>query len=73
MATRRFSVAVGSGGDNSAVTEAVGAATATTAIELTVDLGNVLTGATLPLSKQDVLQALQVLTDYVLEAQWPPA
>lgn len=73
MATRRFSVAVGSGADNSAVTEAVGSATATTAIELTVDLANVLTGSTTPLTRQDVLQALQTLVDYITEVQWPPA
>lgn len=73
MATRRFSVAVGAGEDDAAITEAVGAATVTTAIELTVDLGNVLTGSTQPLSRQDVLQSIQALQDYIMERPWPPA
>lgn len=75
MATRRYSVAVGAGNDtgNTAITEAVGAATVTTAIELTIDLANVLTGSTLPLTKQDVLQALDLLRDYIIKDDFPPA
>ena len=73
MATRLFSIAVGKGTDDAAITEAVGSATVTTSIELTADLANVLTGGTEPLKKQDVLQAIQSLYDYVIERPWPPA
>lgn len=75
MATRLYSVAVGKGNDtgNTAVTEAVGSATTTSAIELTIDLANVLTGGTLPLTKQDVVQALYLLIDYITKDDFPPA
>lgn len=74
MATRRYSTAPGDQleGTNMIV-EAVGAATATKCIELTVDLANVTTGGTKPVSKQDVLDALDRLADYITQNQWPPA
>lgn len=75
MATRLYSVAVGKGNDtgNTAVTEAVGSATTSQAIELTIDLANVLEGSTKPLTKQDVLQALDLLKDYITKDDFPPA
>ena len=75
MATRLYSVAVGKGNDtgNTAVTEAVGSATTSQAIELTIDLANVLEGGTKPLSKQDVLRALNLLIDYIVKDDFPPA
>jgi hypothetical protein len=74
MATRLYSVSVGKGADGGlAVTEAVGSATTTSAIELTIDLANVLSGSTTPLTRQDVLQALDVLKDYIQKDDFPPA
>lgn len=75
MATRRFMTTAGEQleGSSNAVTEAVGAATASKAIELTVDLANVKQGNTVPLSKQDVLEALERFYDYIVAVQWPPA
>jgi hypothetical protein len=73
MATRRFSI-----GPNETVedvVEAVGAATATKSIELTVDLGAV-KGTGDPrtsLTKEDVLRALKQLEDYLNKLIWPPA
>lgn len=74
MATRRYSTAPGDQleGTNRIV-EAVGAATATKAIELTFDLANVKDGGTKPLTKQDVIDALQRFQDYLIQNQFPPA
>lgn len=71
MATRRFSIHPSD--TEFQVTEAVGAATATKSIELTVDLANVLEGNTKPISKVQVLLALEKLHNYVLKSNWPPA
>jgi hypothetical protein len=69
MATRRYSL---NPGDNEyQVTEAVGAATATKAIELTVDLA-VVTDAN-DKGKEAVLIALQDIENYILRGNWPPA
>ena len=68
MATRRYSLNTG---DNEyQVTEAVGAATVTKGIELTVDLAVVTD--TLG-GKQAVLLALEIFRDYLLRGNWPPA
>lgn len=69
MATRRYSI---SPGDTTfGVTEAVGAATATKSIELTVDLAVVTdTGDK---GKLAVLVAIQKLQDWILAGNWPPA
>lgn len=71
MATRRLSIAASE--QLKDVTEAVGAATAAKSVELTWDLANVKQGNTKPLSKEDVLKALQYFTDYVIALKWPPA
>lgn len=70
MATRLYSVSndFRAEGDNIGlvVTEAVGSATVTTPIELTVDL------SVIGLDRQRVLSALDRLADYLLEGSWPP-
>jgi hypothetical protein len=73
MATRRFSINLGNGADDLAVTEAVGAAVVTSPVEITVELANVLSGSTQAVSRQYVLDALTVAQNYILERPWPPA
>jgi hypothetical protein len=64
MATRRYGISRGESIDQ--VTEAVGAATATDNIELTVDLATSLT-------REDVLMALKKFEAYITKGNWPPA
>jgi hypothetical protein len=74
MATRRYSIQPGD--DEFAVTEAVGAATVTKCIELTVDLAtSTVNGAsgTRAVTKEEVLLALEKLENYITKNQWPPA
>lgn len=66
MATRRYSIGRGAGLTRSSVTEAVGAATATAAMEFTFDLAAGLT-------REDVLKGLELIGQYILEDQFPPA
>ena len=66
MATRRYSISRGAGLTRSAVTEAVGAATATAPMEFTFDL-------TAGLTREDVLKGLELIGQYILEDQFPPA
>lgn len=75
MPTRRYSIATGTGTLNDPqVTEAVGAATVTQGIELTVEFGaTVLNGGTAALQKIDVLNGLETLKGYIAERPWPPA
>lgn len=77
MATRLYKVPYGK--DEFQITEAVGSATVSQAIELTVDLantiikdGNTVLG-TRTLSKAEVLLALENLQNYIVKNQWPPA
>lgn len=70
MATRRYSIGFGSGLGSDDVTEAVGAATVTKEIELTVDFGVVT--ATVG-GKALVLLALDKLENYIVKGNWPPA
>lgn len=56
-----------------AITEAVGSATVTGPIELTVDLGNVMVGSAAPLKRQEVLEGLQKLIEHIERGNWPPA
>lgn len=74
MATRRYSTAPGDSleGTN-IITEAAGAATATKCIELTFDLANVKEGNTKPLTKQDVLDGIDRIRDWIVQGQFPPA
>lgn len=75
MATVRFSTFPGA--KESDIVQAVGAATVTSNIELTVDLGNTMDGSSRVVSKQEVLYALDRLHDYIMKggtnlAGWPP-
>ena len=74
MPTVRYSVPAGSGlMVDSQITQAVGAATVTQAIELTVEHGaTVLNGGTAALQKVDVLAALDALKHRISEGPWPP-
>lgn len=68
MATRLYSISNDfreEGDSNPVVTEAVGSATVTTAIEVTVDLAVIA-------DRQRVLSALDRLRDYLIEGNWPP-
>lgn len=71
MATRRYSYTPNSPAYG--VVEAVGAATVTGPIEVTVDLGNVMVGATVALKRQEVLEGLQKVIEYIERGNWPPA
>jgi hypothetical protein len=71
MATRRYSI--NPGDNDTQVTEAAGAAVATKNIELTVNLANVLDGATKAISRDQVLVALEQLKQYIMRGNWPPA
>ena len=75
MATRRYSITGGDAefGGTGGITEAVGAATVTKAMEFTVDLANVLQGATVALNKQQVLEGLEKIRKYLVRGSWPPA
>lgn len=64
MATRRYSLAKGE--TEFQVTEAVGAATATKAMEFTFDLAANLT-------KEDVLLALKKFQNWIHKGNFPPA
>ena len=66
MATRRYGLSKGE--TEFQVTEAVGSATSSDSIELTVDFD----AAAKP-DKKDVLQALDMLKNYILKGNWPPA
>ena len=68
MSTRRYSISIGDNEYN--VTEAVGAATATKEIELTVDLA-VVTGTVG--GKEAVILAIEKLSNYLLRGNFPPA
>jgi hypothetical protein len=74
MATRLYSL--NPGDDEFDVTEAVGSATATKSIELTVDLATSIVsdnGTTRTIRKQEVLDALEKFQNYILRKNWPPA
>lgn len=71
MATRRYSMTPNS--PPYGVVEAVGSATVTGPIELTIDLGNVMVGSTVPLKRQEVLEGLQKMIEYIERGNWPPA
>jgi hypothetical protein len=64
MATRRYSIAKGE--TEFKITEAVGAATATKSMEFTFDLAANLT-------KNDILQGLRMIENWILKGNFPPA
>lgn len=77
MATRRYSINPGL--NEYQVTEAVGAATVTNFIELTVDLANTditdsnTTTGTRSLTREEVLEGIDKIKNYILRGNWPPA
>lgn len=67
MATRRYEIDPwGTIGTFRHVTEAVGSATASKAVEVTVDLAEVK-------EKRDVLRALDEIKKHIVKGGWPPA
>jgi hypothetical protein len=64
MATRRYMTNLGE--TDIGVTEAIGAATVTKNVELTVDLAATLT-------KEDTLAALDRFKRHIIQGNWPPA
>lgn len=68
MATRRYSISIGD--NQTQITEAAGAATATKEIELTVDMAVVTASIG---GKFAVIEALNDLQNYILQGNWPPA
>jgi hypothetical protein len=48
------------------IVQAAGAATVTSNIELTVDLGNTMDGSTRPVNREELLLALERLVDYIV-------
>ncbi|MES1195358.1 MAG: hypothetical protein ABUL58_00230 [Steroidobacter sp.] len=70
MATVRFSTYPGA--KEADIVQTVGSATATSNIELTVDLGNTMNGNTRVINKNEVLYSLVRLADFIVESKWPP-
>lgn len=68
MATRRWSIGIGD--NQTQITEAVGSATASKAIEVTVDFAVV---TDVVGGKMAVVESLQDITNYILQGTWPPA
>jgi hypothetical protein len=64
MATRRYSIERGDSYND--VVEAVGLATVTKEIEVTVDLATIN-------NKQQVLQGLEEIKKHIMKGGWPPA
>ena len=73
MATRRLSI--GAGEVVESVVEAVGAATATKAIELTFDTSQTLIAGppTRGIKRDELLLALEKFEDYVMRMPFPPS
>ena len=75
MATRLFSIPVG--GTVEQVVQAVGSATVTDPIELTVDLSTAIVtegvGGTRAIKCEEVILALENMAQYILKQNWPPA
>lgn len=73
MATRRYKISPGK--KLGQVVEEVGAATTSDVVELTVDLGALVHGAsgTRTVTKEEVLIALENLEYHITKSIWPPA
>lgn len=74
MATRLYSIAPGQ--TEFQIVQAVGSATVTQAIELTVDLSTSIVTegtSTRAIRQEEVLRALDMLKNYILEHKWLPA
>lgn len=70
MATVRFSTYPGA--TEVQIIQATGAATVTSNIELTVDLGATMDNTTRVISREEVLHSLMRLKDKLLAGTWPP-
>jgi hypothetical protein len=74
LATVRFSTFPGAREQD--IVQAVGSATATSNIELTVDLGNTMESSSRVLTKQEVIYSLKRLIDFLVHGGtnqiWPP-
>jgi len=66
LATRRYSIAKGQREQD--IVEAAGAATATSSMEFTFDLA-----VSPALTRQDVLDGLEKIMDYIITNKFPPA
>lgn len=74
MATRRFKISPGK--TEFQIVEEVGAATNSDTVELTVNLASTAVndkGTTRTISKQEVLDALEMLENHIVKSNWPPA
>jgi hypothetical protein len=77
MATRLYGISVGQ--TEFQVTEAVGSATVSNNIELTVDLGTaIVTDSNAPggiraVKKEEVVQALEMIINHLITNNFPPA
>lgn len=76
MATRVFRCNPGEHMDATAtmggVTEAVGAAT-TKVVEITVDLSATAVGGVRAITRDETLNAINDMVEYITRVQWPPA
>lgn len=75
MATVRFSIYPDA--LDAQIVQATGAATVTSNVELTVDLGNTMEGSTRVIQKEEVLLCLRRLEDFIMKGSanlsgWPP-
>lgn len=73
MATRLYGANVGYSLET--VTEGVGSATTSHAVELTVDLANLVNdaGATRKIQREELLIILNLFSQYIERESWPPA
>lgn len=69
MATRRYKISPGKSAYQ--IVDEVGAANNSDIVELTVDLAASVGGVTV--SRDQVLQAIEQLEDYIMRGPWPPA
>lgn len=74
MATRRYKISVGEG--EFSVTEEVGAAVNSDAVELTVELATTTVNAasgTRGINKSEVLDCIEKIKNHITKGNWPPA
>lgn len=74
MATRRYKINPGE--TEFQVTEEVGAAVNSDAVELTIELANTAvnaTSGTRSISKEEVLQAIDKIKNHIIKGNWLPA
>lgn len=75
MATIRFSTYPNA--TEAQIVQATGSATVTSNIELTVDVGNTMDGGTRVINRQEVIQSVRRLLDFLIKGGasntgWPP-